>query len=121
MPLLETQLDRLLETRERSEIICKPLQTEDYVIQPVVDVSPPKWHLGHTTWFFEEFILTPYFPGYQIFHEDFSFVFNSYYETVGKRVCSDVGGAQHVLRAQHSSVGGLHESVVRTSSDEGRP
>jgi ergothioneine biosynthesis protein EgtB len=86
MPLLETQLDRLLETRERTEKICQPLQTEDYVIQPVVDVSPPKWHLGHTTWFFEEFILGPHYPGYQIFHEDFSFVFNSYYETVGKRV-----------------------------------
>jgi len=86
MPLLETQLDRLLETRERTEKICEPLQTEDYVIQPVVDVSPPKWHLGHTTWFFEEFILAPHYPGYQIFHEDFSFVFNSYYETVGKRV-----------------------------------
>lgn len=86
MPLLETQLDRLLETRERTEKICQPLQTEDYVIQPVVDVSPPKWHLGHTTWFFEEFILAAHYPGYKIFHEDFSFVFNSYYETVGKRV-----------------------------------
>ncbi|MEJ2162800.1 MAG: ergothioneine biosynthesis protein EgtB [Robiginitalea sp.] len=86
MPLLETQLDRLLETRERSEKICEHLQTEDYVIQPVADVSPPKWHLGHTTWFFEEFILVPHYPGYEIFHEDFSFVFNSYYETVGKRV-----------------------------------
>ncbi|HBY68976.1 MAG TPA: ergothioneine biosynthesis protein EgtB, partial [Flavobacteriaceae bacterium] len=48
--------------------------------------SPPKWHLGHTTWFFEEFILKPHKPNYQLFHEDFAFVFNSYYETVGKRV-----------------------------------
>ena len=86
MPLIGTLLDRLLETRERTEKLCAPLQTEDYVIQPVVDVSPPKWHLGHTTWFFEEFILVPHYPGYKLFHEDFSFVFNSYYETVGRRV-----------------------------------
>lgn len=86
MQLVQTLLERLLETREHSEKICEPLQTEDYVIQPVVDVSPPKWHLGHTTWFFEEFVLLPHYPGYKVFHEDFSFVFNSYYESIGKRV-----------------------------------
>lgn len=86
MPLLETLLGRLLETRERSEEICKPLQTEDYVVQPMADVSPPKWHLGHTTWFFEEFVLKPHYPGYNVFNKDLSFVFNSYYETLGKRV-----------------------------------
>ncbi len=75
-----------LETRQHTENICKPLEIEDYVVQPIVDVSPPKWHLGHTTWFFEEFILKPHKPGYQLFHEDFAFVFNSYYENVGKRV-----------------------------------
>ena len=74
------------ETRAHTEAICKPLEIEDYVVQPIVDVSPPKWHLGHSSWFFEEFILKPHKPGYKIFHEDFAFVFNSYYETVGKRV-----------------------------------
>src|SRR5699024_4634695 len=74
------------ETRQHTEDICKPLEIEDYVVQPVVDVSPPKWHLGHTSWFFEEFILKPHKHRYQIFDEDFSYVFNSYYETVGKRV-----------------------------------
>ncbi len=73
-------------TREDSEAICKPLKTEDYVVQPVVDVSPPKWHLGHTTWFFEEFILKKFKIDYEIFDEDFAFVFNSYYESMGKRV-----------------------------------
>lgn len=86
MPLVETQLDRLLDTRERSEKICEPLQTEDFVVQPVEEVSPPKWHLAHSTWFFEEFILRPHYPDYRIFHPDFSFLFNSYYEAVGKRV-----------------------------------
>jgi ergothioneine biosynthesis protein EgtB len=72
--------------RQRTEDICSPLQTEDYVVQPVVDVSPPKWHIGHTTWFFETFILKPYFMGYQEYDPNFNFVFNSYYETVGNRV-----------------------------------
>ena len=81
-PLLEF----FTETRTKSEEICKPLQIEDYVVQPIVDVSPPKWHLGHTTWFFEEFILKPHKSGYTLFDENFAFVFNSYYESVGARV-----------------------------------
>jgi ergothioneine biosynthesis protein EgtB len=72
--------------RKRSMHICAPLKTEDYVVQPVVDVSPPKWHLGHTTWFFETFLLKPHFPGYKEFDPNYNFVFNSYYETVGARV-----------------------------------
>jgi len=83
---IESLLDFFLETRKHTEAICKPLEIEDYVVQPIIDVSPPKWHLGHTTWFFEEFILKAYAKDYIVFDEDFSFVFNSYYETVGKRV-----------------------------------
>jgi ergothioneine biosynthesis protein EgtB len=78
--------DRYLQVRKHTEHICEPLQTEDYVVQPVADVSPPKWHIGHTTWFFETFILKPYFMGYQEYDPDYNFVFNSYYETVGNRV-----------------------------------
>src|SRR5476651_149448 len=77
---------RYAEVRKRTEQICSPLQTEDYVVQPVVDVSPPKWHIGHTSWFFETFILKPYFMGYQEFDPNYNYVFNSYYETVGARV-----------------------------------
>lgn len=76
---------RYLEVRKRTEALCAPLQTEDYVPQPVVDVSPPKWHLGHTTWFFEEFILSKV-VGYSRFHTEFAYVFNSYYESLGARV-----------------------------------
>ncbi|MBW1294398.1 ergothioneine biosynthesis protein EgtB [Aquimarina litoralis] len=86
MVITDNLLSSLLETRAHTEEICSPLQTEDYVVQPIVDVSPPKWHLGHTTWFFEEFILTKYKTDYKRFHEDFAFVFNSYYESIGKRV-----------------------------------
>lgn len=86
MIVSDTLIPLFIDTRKHTEAICKPLEIEDYVVQPVVDVSPPKWHLGHTSWFFEEFILKPHKPGYQLFHPDFAFVFNSYYENVGKRV-----------------------------------
>ncbi len=72
--------------RAHTEAICQPLKTEDYVVQPVVDVSPPKWHIGHTTWFFETFILKPYAKEYQEYDPNYNYVFNSYYETVGNRV-----------------------------------
>ena len=72
--------------RRRSGELCSPLQQEDYVVQPVVDVSPPKWHLGHTTWFFETFLLKPFLEGYREFDGQYNYVFNSYYETVGARV-----------------------------------
>lgn len=74
------------EVRKFTEEICSPLQTEDYVVQPIVDVSPPKWHIGHTTWFFETFILKQFMPEYVVFDPAFHYVFNSYYETEGARV-----------------------------------
>jgi len=55
-------------------------------VQPIIDVSPPKWHLGHTTWFFETFLLQPFLENYQVYNVDFNYVFNSYYEGVGARV-----------------------------------
>lgn len=72
--------------RKYTEDICKPLMTEDYVVQPVVDVSPPKWHIGHVTWFFETFVLKPYLKDYVEFNPQYNYVFNSYYETAGARV-----------------------------------
>ena len=78
--------DKYQNVRKRSEEICGTLKTEDYVVQPVSDVSPPKWHLGHTSWFFETFILTPHFHIINCFHPDYPYVFNSYYESFGARV-----------------------------------
>lgn len=72
--------------RAHSVLICSKLQKEDYVVQPVVDVSPPKWHLGHTTWFFETFVLIPHAFAYQPFNAEYNYVFNSYYENIGARV-----------------------------------
>lgn len=79
-------VNRFKNIRKYSENQCKPLKIEDYIPQPVVYISPPKWHLGHTTWFFEEFILKNFYHGYSVFDGDFSFLFNSYYNTVGDRV-----------------------------------
>ena len=79
-------IERYFGVRKYTEFICEPLVIEDYVVQPVSDVSPPKWHLAHTTWFFEEMILARYLKGYQRFHPRYAFLFNSYYDSVGERV-----------------------------------
>lgn len=79
-------LKKYKEIRKYTEDICKPLKTEDYVVQPVVDVSPPKWHIGHVTWFFETFILKTFVKDYVEFNPQYNYVFNSYYETAGARV-----------------------------------
>jgi len=78
-------LERYTKVRQQTETICKPLLPEDFVVQPIEDVSPPKWHLAHTTWFFETFILVPHQTDYKLFHPRYSFLFNSYYESVGER------------------------------------
>ena len=79
-------IEKFKEVRGRSKSICANLETEDYVVQPVADVSPPKWHLGHTTWFWEEFVLKPNDENYEQFNPNYNYVFNSYYESVGARV-----------------------------------
>lgn len=75
-----------LSVRKYSEQLCQPLQKEDYIPQPVAFASPAKWHLAHTTWFFETFILAPHLKNYKVFHPDFGFLFNSYYNHAGERV-----------------------------------
>lgn len=87
-----TLLDRYHSIRRQSFNICAPLQTEDYVAQPVPFVSPPKWHLGHTTWFFENFILAEQMEGYQRFNEALNYCFNSYYQSQGPRILRDKRG-----------------------------
>jgi ergothioneine biosynthesis protein EgtB len=70
--------------RSQTEKLCEPLETEDYVIQSVTDVSPPKWHLAHTSWFFEHFVLAESQAGYQRFHPMYAYLFNSYYNLAGE-------------------------------------
>jgi ergothioneine biosynthesis protein EgtB len=78
--------------RTYTEELCWPLKTEDYIPQPVVDVSPPKWNIAHTTWFFEEMVLKKHVSGYKVFDENFSFLFNSYYNSIGERTLRDHRG-----------------------------
>ncbi len=78
--------------RSYTEKLCEPLEIEDYIPQPVVDVSPPKWNIAHTTWFFEEMVLKKYVPGYEAFDPGFGFLFNSYYNSVGERTARDHRG-----------------------------
>lgn len=74
---------RFKTVRRQTRDLCAPLAVEDYVIQTMPDVSPPKWHLAHTTWFFETFLLIPLLESYRVFHAQYGYLFNSYYETVG--------------------------------------
>lgn len=72
-------------TRQYSEKVCESLEAEDFGLQAEAFVSPPKWHLAHTTWFFETFLLKPFVGAYKPFHSDFEVLFNSYYNAVGKQ------------------------------------
>lgn len=77
--------DRYRSVRALTEELCRTLEVEDYVVQSMPDASPVKWHLAHTTWFFETFVLAVHQPGYTPFHADYGRLFNSYYNAAGER------------------------------------
>ena len=112
---------RLHDIRARTEAICAPLLPEDTVVQPIVDVSPPKWHLAHTTWFFEQFVLGPHLPGYRVFDPHYPYLFNSYYNHVGSRVIRDQRGTltrpslSEVLAYRHH----VSEALTRLLTEPG--
>ncbi len=74
---------RYAAVRALTEDLCRSLGPEDMALQSMPDASPTKWHLAHTSWFFETFLLTPRLPGYRPFHADYTYLFNSYYQSVG--------------------------------------
>ena len=80
------QANRLAATRRKSLLLARGLSDADATIQPMPDASPAKWHLGHTTWFFETFVLRDMVAGYELFHPDWPYLFNSYYEAEGARL-----------------------------------
>ena len=86
LPGIVALADQFDAVRRLSAALCAPLLPEDTVVQPTLDVSPPKWHLAHTTWFWETFVLREYVADYQEFHPDYAYLFNSYYNSLGSRV-----------------------------------
>jgi ergothioneine biosynthesis protein EgtB len=78
---------RYTAVRTFTERLCAPLEIEDFVVQSMPDVSPTKWHLAHTSWFFETFILKPHLSGYDEIDPRYAFLFNSYYVQAGERHC----------------------------------
>ena len=78
-------LDRYRAVRGTTARLCEPLLPEDYTLQSMPDASPPKWHIAHTTWFYETFLLAPHEPDFKPHNPQFSYLFNSYYESVGAR------------------------------------
>src|SRR5438045_4441428 len=73
------------EVRAATAALAAPLSPEDQLVQSMPDASPTKWHRAHTTWFFEQFLLGEHCPGYEPFHPDYAFLFNSYYVSAGPR------------------------------------
>lgn len=82
-----TLLDRYRTVRAATTALTRGLVPEDQVVQSMPDVSPTKWHLAHTTWFWETFLLVPHQPGYELHHPEYPFLFNSYYVQAGERHC----------------------------------
>jgi len=95
---------RFRKARRRTLELCEPLTPEDMMVQSLPEASPVKWHLAHTAWFFETFILREFVPGYRLFNQDFPWLFNSYYQNMGhfpeKRLRSSFArpGLDEVLR-----------------------
>src|SRR5438270_8254569 len=84
--------ERFAEVRRTTEHLCANLSSEDCMVQSMPEASPAKWHLAHTTWFYETFILTPHLPNYKPLNPDFRYLFNSYYNAVGDRPLRQVRG-----------------------------
>lgn len=85
LPRKRSLRERFDHVRLFSERLAEPLSPEDSVVQSMPDASPAKWHLAHTTWFFEKFVLVPFAPGYRAYRDGWDYLWNSYYEAVGPR------------------------------------
>lgn len=78
-----TFLSQYHKIRHESELLCEPLENDDYQLQSILLTNPPKWHLAHVSWFFDVFLLEPYLEEYHPFNPTFRYLFNSYYEQIG--------------------------------------
>ncbi|MGA9671287.1 MAG: ergothioneine biosynthesis protein EgtB [Terracidiphilus sp.] len=115
---------RFRAVRERTVGLCAPLTAEDMMVQSTPEASPVKWHLAHTAWFFESFILREFLPGYKVFNPDFTWLFNSYYESFAKfpekRLRSSFSrpGLEEVLRFREHVDEGIETLLVRNPEAE---
>jgi len=92
LPRIELE-DQYLSVRSQTEALCEPLTPEDMMVQSCADASPAKWHLAHTTWFFETFLLSEFLPGYKPFDPDYRWLFNSYYNAVSEQPMKQLRGS----------------------------
>ncbi len=112
--------------RSRSLALCAPLTPEDMMVQSCADASPAKWHLAHTTWFFETFVLQEFAPGYRAFHPDFVWLFNSYYNGVSaqpeKKLRSSFSRptAEEILAYRHHVDAAMEDFAGSAVPDEAR-
>jgi ergothioneine biosynthesis protein EgtB len=115
---------RFRAVRQRTAALCKPLTAEDMMVQSTPEASPVKWHLAHTAWFFESFILREYLPGYKLFNPDFAWLFNSYYESFAKfpekrlRASFSRPGLEEVLRFREHVDEGIETLLAGNPEDE---
>ncbi len=112
-------LEQYLAVRQTSLQLCAPLTVEDHSLQPMPDASPAKWHLAHTTWFFETFVLSHYMADYRPFQAEFRNLFNSYYNAVGER---PLRALRHILSRPgldevHAYRDYIDEAMVHVLSD----
>ncbi|HET9679198.1 MAG TPA: ergothioneine biosynthesis protein EgtB [Gammaproteobacteria bacterium] len=115
--------ERYHAVRAATLALTEKLSAEDMQLQSMPDASPAKWHLAHTTWFFETFLLQAYLPGYQVFHPQFNYLFNSYYQQIGpmhqrpeRGLLSRPGVAQILAYRAHVD-GAMQQLLVGTPGD----
>lgn len=123
-PMLSAIGERYRNVRRRTQDLCEPLTPEDMMVQSCPEASPAKWHLAHTAWFFESFVLREFVPDYRPFHPDFIWLFNSYYETFAKfpekrlRASFSRPGLDEILRYRAHVDEGIERLLERNPQPE---
>ena len=116
--------ERFRGVRKRTMELVEPLTPEDMMVQSCAEASPAKWHLAHTSWFYESFILREFLPGYQVFNQDFAWLFNSYYQTFAafpeKRLRSSFSrpGLEEILRFREHVDAGINRLLESGANAE---
>lgn len=120
-------VQRFGDSRRRTETLCQPLAIEDYVVSSMSDVSPTKWHLAHTSWFYETFLLADHDPSYRSPHPRYAYLFNSYYVQAGERHCRAQRGlvtrptVEDVFAYRAHVTAAVERLLDRIAGDEAHP